>query len=85
MGAGVLFFVLQKKWNIIDCVYFTVLTLTTIGYGDMAPETSAKKIFTTFYVLVGFCILGYALGQVARLVSQREEAMFRLKSGAPEM
>jgi len=77
MGAGVLFFVLQKKWNLIDCVYFTVLTLTTIGYGDMAPETTTEKIFTTCYVLVGFCLLGYALGQVALLVSRREEAMFR--------
>ena len=30
------------------------------GYGDMAPETSTEKIFTTCYVLVGFCLLGDA-------------------------
>merc|ERR1711865_1254362 len=62
MGAGVLFFVLQKKWNLIDRVYFTVLTLTTIGYGDMAPETTTEKIFTTCYVLVGFFPLRVRIG-----------------------
>jgi len=77
MGVGVSFFMIQKEWDMIDCVYFTVLTITTIGYGDMAPETNGEKIFTTCYVLVGFCLLGYALGQVTLFVSRREEARFR--------
>eukprot|EP00658_Telonema_sp_P-2_P019787 TRINITY_DN1778_c0_g1_i10.p1 TRINITY_DN1778_c0_g1~~TRINITY_DN1778_c0_g1_i10.p1 ORF type:complete len:333 (+),score=48.90 TRINITY_DN1778_c0_g1_i10:126-1124(+) len=74
--TGVAFFTLQG-WSLIDSAYFTVLTLTTIGAGDMAPDTNFQKVFTTFYVLVGFCYLGYALGQVALFVTARHEEQHR--------
>ena len=41
----------------IDCLYFSVITLTTIGYGDIAPETTGGKIFTMFYIVVGIGII----------------------------
>ena len=41
----------------VDAYYFTVITLTTIGYGDLSPTTPFTKIFTTFYVFVGLGII----------------------------
>ena len=42
-----------EGWSIIDSLYFSVITLTTIGYGDYSPQTEAGKIFTIFYIIIG--------------------------------
>lgn len=75
LAIGGMYFSIERGWDLLDAVYFSVLTLTTIGYGDLTPETEGQKIFTIFYVLVGFCILGYALGHIGQYVAKREERL----------
>jgi len=38
-------------------LYFCVITLTTIGFGDFSPETTAGKMFTIVYVFVGLVFM----------------------------
>lgn len=46
-----------EGWNWIDSLYFSVITLTTIGYGDVAPVTNAGKLFTIVYIIFGLGII----------------------------
>jgi len=62
LGAGVLFYSLQEEWGFVDALYFTIVTVTTTGYGDLVPTSNASKWFTTFYILSGISLLGIALG-----------------------
>jgi len=55
---GAVFYHSVEGWRWLDAFYFTVITLTTVGYGDLTPQTDAGKLFTMFYVLVGLGILG---------------------------
>jgi voltage-gated potassium channel Kch len=41
----------------LDSLYFRVVTLTTVGYGDLSPQTSIGKIFTMIYIILGLGIL----------------------------
>lgn len=42
-----------EGWGWIDAFYFSVITISTVGYGDFAPQTAAGKLFTSVYVLCG--------------------------------
>ena len=52
----------------VDAYYFTVITLTTIGYGDMGPTTPGTRIFTTFYAFIGLGIIAGMIGLVGETV-----------------
>lgn len=55
--TGTCVYHVAEGWNWLDAVYFSVITLTTVGYGDFSPETTFGKVFTIFYVLTGMGIL----------------------------
>lgn len=63
--AGTIFYWRFEDWSILDSLYFSVITLTTVGYGDLAPTTAPTKVFTVVYVLLGLGILVSFLGRVA--------------------
>ena len=44
-----------EGWRWIDAFYFSVMTVATVGYGDIAPQTDIGKLFTILYI---FCGLG---------------------------
>jgi len=54
--AGVIFYHQIEGWSWVDSFYFSVITLSTVGYGDLAPTTDVSKLFTTFYVFFGISI-----------------------------
>jgi voltage-gated potassium channel Kch len=55
--SGTGFYSTVEGLRVVDALYFSVITLTTVGYGDFAPKTDAGKLFTAAYVLVGIGIL----------------------------
>lgn len=60
-GATILFgaaiFHWMEGWNWLDAIYFAVVSLTTVGYGDLTPTRPITKVFTIFYILNGYGIL----------------------------
>jgi hypothetical protein len=57
IGLGATLYHWLEGWSWLDSFYFVVITLTTIGYGDLHPTTSATKIITIFYGLNGIVLI----------------------------
>ena len=63
-----------ENWRYIDALYFSAATMTTVGYGDITPQTDAGKIFTIVFVFTGVGIALYGLSLIAaHFVEVREE------------
>ena len=68
--SGTDFYSLVEGLRLVDALYLSVVTLTTVGYGDIAPRTDVGKLFTAVYVLVGVGILLAFVTTVAAKASQ---------------
>ena len=72
--SGTVFYSRIEGWSALDALYFSTITLTTVGYGDFAPQTSFGKVFTIIYILVGigiFVALGAKIA-IAQLNASRD-------------
>jgi len=52
--------------NFGDAFYFTVVALTTVGFGDITPVTGAGKVVTTLCILSGILLIPWQVGQIVR-------------------
>ena len=64
VGMGVGFYSSVTGWSPLEALYFVVVTLTSVGYGDLVPTGDDVRLFTALYILLGVGILGTALGEV---------------------
>jgi potassium channel subfamily K len=44
---------LWEALSMVDALYFVIVTITTVGYGDLVPLTDKAKIFTVFFMVAG--------------------------------
>ena len=61
---GVLFYYEFTDWNLLESFYFVIVTLTSVGFGDLTPAGDDVRLFTAAYILFGVGILGTALGEI---------------------
>lgn len=57
IGIGTVVYHYLEGWTWFDSLYFSVITLSTVGYGDISPQTTGGKAFTMVYVIVGIGII----------------------------
>ncbi len=48
--------------KMIMCSYFSMTILSTVGYGDMVPQTNTERIFTTIIMILGIAFFSYIMG-----------------------
>lgn len=71
LAVGTIVYHLVEHFSWLNAYYFSVITLTTVGYGDLTPHTNFGKLFTTFYVLIGVGIITTFITSMIRRRGQK--------------
>ena len=67
--VATVFYRLVEQWAWIDALYFAVVTIATVGYGDLVPQTVLGKLFTIIYILMGIGLfVAFAAALTQRVV-----------------
>ena len=74
IGTGTVFYRFVEDLRWIDSLYFCVITLTTVGYGDISPTTNAGKVFTMIYVVAGIGVFVALVTTVAHHLIEAKKA-----------
>jgi TRAP-type C4-dicarboxylate transport system permease small subunit len=68
---GTFFYHRVEGWRWLDSFYFSSISLTTVGYGDLTPKTDIGKIFTVFYIFSGVGVILSFITSVANKAHER--------------
>jgi voltage-gated potassium channel len=72
IAVGTLAFRTLEGWSILDSLYVTAQTVTTVGFGDLAPRTIGGRAFATVFMIVSVGIVLYALTSSVGMIVQSE-------------
>jgi len=70
--TGTVFYHHFEHWRWLDSFYFSSISLTTVGYGDIVPKTDIGKIFTIVYIFSGVGVILGFLNVVAKHASEQQ-------------
>lgn len=80
--VGAVFYHIVEKLSWLNAFYFTTITLSTVGYGDIVPHTDLGKVFTIFYVLIGIGIIATFANLLIRSSATRREIRLENKKNS---
>ena len=63
--SGILGYMSIEGWDLLDSIYMTIITLSTVGYGEVREIGPGGRIFTVFLIVFGLFIITYLVGLVA--------------------
>ncbi len=81
--VGVVFYVNVEHWSFINSLYFCVVTLGTVGYGDITPATDGGKLFTVLYIIVGLGVIGGFFATLGKLIDPQR--LLSLRPAMPDL
>src|SRR5262245_50946566 len=61
VAIGVIGFMVIEQMPLLDAVWMTISTLTTIGYGDIVPKSPPGRVFTLFLIVIGLSVFAFGL------------------------
>lgn len=76
--AGIIGFVSIEHLPWLDAIYLTITTITTVGYGDVVPATTAGKIFIILFMICGVVTAGYTLTLIMSIIIGAEFSILLL-------
>jgi voltage-gated potassium channel len=65
-------YMIIERWSVLDALYMTVITLTTVGFMEVQPLSPAGRVYTIFILITGFSVILYGLGNITAFFIEGE-------------
>jgi len=72
MLVGTMGYMIIESYPLIDAFYMTVITIATVGYGEVHPLSTEGRVFTAFLIITSFGTFAYAVSAITRFVTDGE-------------
>jgi len=72
VSLGTVGYVTLEEMNLFDAFYMTLITISTVGFGEIKPLSHGGRILTAFIIISGISVLTYTLGQVLTIFMEGE-------------
>ena len=70
---GTVFYSILEDWTLFESLYATIITITTVGYGDLSPQSQSGRIFAIFFTLFAIGLAGYAISSAAAILFETQQ------------
>ncbi|MDP2688341.1 MAG: NAD-binding protein [Aequorivita sp.] len=77
--TGVIGFRFFSEYSWIDAFYMTVITITTVGYGEVMPLSPSEKVFVSLLIISSIFIVGYAISVITEYILSKNTGILRQK------
>jgi voltage-gated potassium channel len=67
---GTLGYIVIDHFSLMDAIYQTGITFTTVGFGEIAPISPLGRLFTIFLIIAGFAVFSYAVGILVDVINK---------------
>ncbi|KAA8497124.1 Two pore potassium channel b [Porphyridium purpureum] len=74
LAASTAFFMASEGFSVLNAIYFVIVTLTTVGLGDITPKHRSGKAFAIIFLLVGTVLLARLVGSAGEFISSKRHA-----------
>jgi voltage-gated potassium channel len=72
MGIGLIGFMSIEKYSVVEAFYMTVISISTVGYGEVRPLSQQGMIFTSFLIIISFGVFAYFITNTTRFMLDGE-------------
>ena len=63
---------LKKNWDLLDSFYMTVITISTTGFKEVRPLSTAGRLLTIFLIISGVFSIGYTVSKLVQLLVEKQ-------------
>src|SRR5206468_6367900 len=77
IAVGVTGYTLINRWNLLDSFYMVIITISTVGYTEVHPQSQAGRLFTSGLIVVGVATMLYGFGVFAETLADNAFGRYR--------
>ena len=74
---GIAGYMLIDRWNLLDSFYMVIITISTVGYGEIHAQSAAGRIFTSTLIVTGVATMLYGFGVFAETLADNAFGNYR--------